>query len=153
EVARKLPLDEKWRHPAGHPIMHEEASRKWLLFGQPVPTVRVPATLEAVLDPAKYEVFTRATKNREPGPTWQWSAEGPPTDSPLESRWLKKKSIRPDEARVSPADAANLAERIQLHTGTVRWNEHRRRWVLIACQIGGKSSHLGEVWYSEADSP
>ena len=32
----------------------------------------------------------------------------------------------------------------------MRWNEHRKRWVLLAGQIGGKSSLLGEVWYAEA---
>src|SRR5262249_37826656 len=142
EAAKKLPLDEKWRHPAGHPIVHDEGGKRWLLIGQPVPTVRVPATLADVLDPTKYEVFTRATKNRGPGASWQGSVEGPPTDSSLEARWLKKKSIRPDEARFCPADAANPGERITLHTGTVRWNEFRRRWVMITCQINGKSSHL-----------
>ena len=44
-------------------------------------------------------------------------------------------------------------DRIQLHNGTVRWNEYRRKWVLIACQVMGKPSFLGEIWYSEADEP
>jgi hypothetical protein len=159
EVARKLPAGETWRHPAGHPIVHEEAGARWLLFGQPVPNVRVPATLKDVLDPSKYEAFTCATKDRGPDigpdgkPAWRWRAEGPPTDSQLESRWLKKKLLRPEDARFCPADAAAPAERIVLHTGSVRWNAYRRRYVLIACQIGGKSSHLGEVWYAEAASP
>ena len=42
--------------------------------------------------------------------------------------------------------------RVVLHSGTVRWNEYRRRWVLLAGQVGG-TSHLGEVWYAEADHP
>jgi hypothetical protein len=34
------------------------------------------------------------------------------------------------------------------------WNEFRKRWVLIGVQQdrSGKPSHLGEVWYAEADS-
>ena len=159
EVAKRLPADETWRHPAGHPIVFEEAGKRWLLVGQPVPTVRVPATLKDVLDPAKYEAFTCVGKNREPEkdaddkPAWRWRPEGPPTDSQMESRWLKKKLLRPEETRFCPADVAAPGERIVLHTGSVRWNAYRRRWVLVACQIGGKSSHLGEVWYSEAAHP
>jgi hypothetical protein len=159
QAVKRLPADETWRHPAGHPVVHEEAGTRWLLFGQPVPTVRVPATLKDVLDPTKYEVFTCANKNREPDmdetgkPAWRWRAEGPPTDSQLEARWLKKKLLRPGDARFCPADVVAAGERIVLHTGSVRWNAYRRRWVLVACQIGGKSSHLGEVWYSEAVEP
>jgi hypothetical protein len=35
----------------------------------------------------------------------------------------------------------------------VRWNGHRKRWVLVAAQIYGKPSLLGEVWYAEAERP
>ena len=45
------------------------------------------------------------------------------------------------------------AERVQLHRGSVRWNNYRKCWILIAGQIGGKESHLGEIWYAEATSP
>jgi hypothetical protein len=38
------------------------------------------------------------------------------------------------------------------HAGSVSWNPHRRRWVLIAVEQGG-TSFLGEVWYAEADTP
>ena len=44
-------------------------------------------------------------------------------------------------------------DRVVLHRGSVRWNDHRRRWVLVAGQIGGKPSYLGEVWYAEARHP
>jgi hypothetical protein len=44
-------------------------------------------------------------------------------------------------------------KRITLHGGSVRWNAHRKCWVLLAVQIGGDASYLGEVWYSEAAEP
>ncbi len=39
------------------------------------------------------------------------------------------------------------------HAGSVYWNEYRRRWVMIAVQLEGSTSFLGEVWYAEADDP
>jgi hypothetical protein len=40
-----------------------------------------------------------------------------------------------------------------LHSGTVRWNEFRQKWIIIAGRIYGEESVLGEVWYAEADQP
>ena len=38
------------------------------------------------------------------------------------------------------------------HGGTIAWNAHRGKWVMIALQ-GWGSSMVGEVWYAEADAP
>ena len=54
---------------------------------------------------------------------------------------------------VFPQNANDAKERVRLHSGSVRWNEHRKRWVMVAGQLGGKSSLLGEVWYAEAEHP
>lgn len=161
ESAKQLPLTETWRRPNGHPIVHEEGKSKWLLFGHSTPNVRVPATLEAVLDPKQYESFTCASDAKLSGPqvgkdgkpVWRWQKELPPVDSATESKWVKANKLKPEHARFLPADADAPAERVVLHRGSVRYNAHRKRWVLIACQIGGKSSLLGEVWYAEADAP
>ena len=152
ESARKLPLKETWRRPSGHPIPFDEDGKKWLLFGSPNPNVRVPATLKAVLDPEKYEAFT-CELGTDGRPSWRWQKELPPTDSKAEHRWVKDKKLKPEFARFSPADASAPADRIALHSGSVRWNEYRKKWVLLAGQIGGESSHLGEVWYAEAIHP
>lgn len=162
--AQELPLKEVWRRPTGHPIPFEEAGKKWVLFGSPNPNVRVPATLKAVLDPEQYEAFTclkaggdAKTAEVETGPdgapVWRWQKALPPLDSKAERELVKAGKIAPQHARLCPADAGRPADRVVLHSGSVRWNEFRKRWVLVAGQIGGTTSHLGEVWYAEADHP
>ena len=42
---------------------------------------------------------------------------------------------------------------VEPHRGTIYWNEHRQRWIMIFTENGGKASQLGEVWYAEANSP
>ncbi len=162
ESVKQLPLTETWRHPRGHPITHEESGTKWLLFGSPNPNVRVPANLKDVLDPDKYEAFTCAKAadgkpepnvNADGKPAWRWQKDLPPVDSKLEHGWVKAGKVKPAHARFCPADADTPTERVVLHSGSVRWNEHRKAWVLVAGQIGGKSSLLGEVWYAEAPHP
>lgn len=164
EPVRHLPSNETWRRPSGCPMVCEEDGTKWLIFGSPNPNVRVPAALSDVLDPTKYESFTcskpalkgeppRPDLDRDGRPVWRWQKELPPTSSETEHRWVQAGQLKAAHARFYPADIANPGERVQLHRGSVRWNEYRRRWIMIAGQIGGKSSYLGEVWYGEATNP
>jgi hypothetical protein len=45
--------------PEGHPLFWKDAEGKeWLLFGNPLPTIRMPATFEAWQDPATWEKLT-----------------------------------------------------------------------------------------------
>src|SRR5262249_37524064 len=142
----------------------EEKGAKWLLFGSPTPNVRVRATLKDVHDPERYEAFTCLKTDSNPkkpepevgrdrAPVWRWQKALPPLESRTERELVKAGTIKPQHARCGPADAARPADRVVLHSGSVRWNEYRNRWVLLAGQIGGKSSLLGEVWYAEADHP
>ena len=64
--------------------------------------------------------------------------------------------MRPSEIRFTPIDSANDRRRVMMHAGTVHWNAHRKRWILIANEQSfdrESPSFLGEVWYSEAASP
>jgi hypothetical protein len=159
EPIKQLPLTETWRRPRGHPIVYEVDGKKWILFGSPNPNVRVPATLTDVLDPMRYEAFTCANGEGEPDlgadgkPAWHWQTELPPIDSKTEHQWIMDGKLPAQHARFCPADATAPADRVVLHSGSVRWNPHRKRWVLIAGQIDGKSSFLGETWYAEAMHP
>ncbi len=163
-VARELPLTEKWRFVRGHPEKYRENGNTWLLCGNPALAVRVPATLKDVLEPKNYEAFTCAAAmdkgkpssikvDNDGVPIWRWQSDFPPMGSETEETLVKTGKMKPEQTRFYPANRADSEERIRLHNGTIRWNEHRKRWILIAGQIGGKSSFLGEIWYAETDEP
>ncbi|MEJ5275559.1 MAG: hypothetical protein WHU94_06585 [Thermogemmata sp.] len=164
EPVRELPLAERWRHPFGHATRWVHEGVPYLLFGNPAPVVRVPARYQAVLDPRQYEAFSCASgvKDGKPvGPLrddqgrlqWRWQKEYPPVDAQTEWRWLQTGRLQASETRFCPADHSRPSQRIHLHNGTVRWNPYRQRWLLIAGQIGGQDSLLGDVWYAEATEP
>jgi hypothetical protein len=99
--------------PVGHPVFWNDAEGKeWLLFGNPLPTMRMAATYEAWLDPGQWEILKPQEK--------------------IPSR---------DGGEVKP------------HSGSVSWNEYRKKWVTVFVEYFGKPSPLGEVWYAEADLP
>jgi hypothetical protein len=158
ERATKLDLAESWRFLRGHPFRRREAGGEFIHGGEAFPTVRVKAELPAVLDPASYEAWTCAATNQagpERGPAgrlrYAWRRDAAPVTPAVERRWLREGHLQPDEARFQPVDVES-GKPVQLHGGSVRWNAHRQRWVLIAVEEGG-TSYLGEVWYAEAAEP
>ena len=49
--------------PEGHPVLWNDATgKKWILFGNPLPSMRCPATFEAWKDSSKWEVLKPAKK-------------------------------------------------------------------------------------------
>ena len=170
EVKTHLPVDEAWRFLRNHPIQLRDQVRdgetEYLMCGIPFPVTRVPAELSAVMDPAKYESWSCTDPQADPETAkprrtesgkldWRWQA-GPPVTQKVEERWLNQKIIRPEEARFLPADAENPNQHVVMHTGSVHWNPFRKRYVLIAIEQNfdkSSPSMLGEVWYSEAETP
>jgi hypothetical protein len=157
ERVRELPLAEKWRYPRGRVTPVHEGDTDWLYFSEAGANVRVRATFAAVCDPAQYEAWScageKGPRRRADGALdYAWRKDAAPVDSPQEAEWVKRGLIKPEECWLLPQEAGS-DKRVTLHEGSVCWNPHRKRWVLIAVQSGGKPSFLGEVWYAEADQP
>lgn len=172
EVIQTIDLQESWRMLRDHPIRHKEGSTEYLMFGNPFPMTRVPATLAAIQNPDDYESYT--CREEIPGPfvtdaqlagsrpmrdaagrlVWAWK-KAPPVTPQEERRWLKDGLIAVEEARCLPRDADQPDRIVQMHSGTVQWNAFRKRWVMIAIEHAWEKSSpsfLGEVFYSEAES-
>jgi hypothetical protein len=161
EVKTTLPLTERWRHLSGQPTRVKVDGRDYLYSGGAVLNVRVPATLADVMDPARYESWSCVPPDADPGKVepkreWAWK-NGTPISSKDEAKWLKDGKLKGADARFSPEDADKPGRRVQLQGGSVRWNPHRQRWIIIAVEFAYQErdypSPLGEVWYSEATSP
>jgi hypothetical protein len=99
--------------PVGHPsFWTDEAGKRWLLFGDPFPSIRMPATFEGWRDRRNWEAL----------------------ETPKSLQGADGRTVKP-------------------HRGSIAWNAWRKRWVTVFCENGGEPSHLGELWYAEAESP
>lgn len=180
DIGVRRELSDSWRFPHSHPVvawsnaagtLHSPTQTnatpiRYLYCGHPVPAVRVPATLDAVLDPDAWESLTcRASGDNDDQATperladgslaWRW-APAEPVDQHDEARWLREQLVTADELRMLPRDVERPDHRVLLHGGSVHWNAWRRTWVLIAieqCRGPDCPSLLGEVWYAESDAP
>jgi hypothetical protein len=82
-VPRKQPLLE------GHPVEWQDpAGRTWLLFGNPFPSVRCPATFEAWADPSSWEKLEAPQALRDANGTLVEPHSGSIAWNPWRRRWL-----------------------------------------------------------------
>ena len=149
-------------HLHGHPFAHTVSGVEYVYFGDPYPVMRVRATADALLDLSQYEAFTclvpgsrdksaQVERDSNGKVIWGWKRDTAAITWSLQESLVKQKQLRPDEVWLKLTDV-DSGKVIEAHRGSVTWNPHRRRWVLITTQVRG-TSMLGEVWYCEADQP
>ena len=161
-VWRELPLDAPLA-PRGHPLRVKVDGVDYLYFADPFPDVRVPATLDALGDPSRYEGFSmlRPGPHDPEAPAFDRDGEGRlrlgwkrgahPLRPAEQLRWVGK-GLAAEE--VFPRLRAPEAERrVVPHRGSVQPDPSSGRWTWIFTEAGGESSHLGEVWFASAPSP
>jgi len=146
--------------PEGHALKHRVDGVDYVYFGDPFPLVRVAADAESLLRPPSYQAYTclkegsRVEVDRAADGTlrYGWRSGAPPITPSLQRELVESGRLKADEARPRLADVAT-GKPVFAHRGSVCWNAFRRRFVMIATELGGSRSNLGEVWYAEADAP
>ena len=147
--------------PSGHVFPVTDDGRTYLHYDL---AVRSPADAESIRSIDRYEAFTplrrgaRASlgaaaleRDARGRLVWGWKRDTPPMTRELWDRLVAAGHVTPREAWYRLMDTES-GQAITPHHGSVRWNPHRRRWVMIRSEIGG-ASFLGEVYYAEADTP
>jgi hypothetical protein len=157
-----IPMDAP-ASPSGHPFHHPVDGVDHVYFADPYPLVRVRADVDDLAHADRFEAFTclrpgstidRPEVDRGPdgSPRYAWRRGARPLDAQAQARLIKAGTIREDEALLHLQDG-DTGRRVVAHRGSVYRNDHRGRWVMIAVEVGGSSSFLGEVWFAEADTP
>lgn len=157
ELAMESPL-----YPIGHSLHVDEEDESFVHFMNPLPLVRVRAELESYMDPSGYEAFTplvpgsgrgaqQVERDEEGNVVYDWKMNTAEA-GPAEQRELVETGLLQPQERLFALRDWRTGKAVTLHAGSVSWNRHRGRWILIASEIFGDSA-LGEVWFAEADSP
>lgn len=150
-------------YPDGHPFTHRDRDTEYLHFGNPYPLVRVPARPDAYIDLSQYEAFTclepgsrldapRIDRHADGRPRYAWRKDAPALLPADQAKLVKAGTLKESDVLL-PLRDVETGKPVLGHSGSVAWNPHRGRWTLISVEFGGSSSMLGEVWYSEADTP
>jgi hypothetical protein len=126
--------------------------------------MRVKADLNHIRNLESYEAFTcieegtgydtasiKIERSKNGKPVYDWKRNTQPLNFDQEKFLLKKGELKSDEAWLNLCDFLT-GDFIISKSGSVYWNEFRRKWVMIFEQIYG-TSFLGELWYAEGDTP
>jgi hypothetical protein len=147
---------------AGHAFRHREKDVEHVYFAHPFPVTRVRAVAKKFLEPNDYECYTclkdstrlddvQLDRDGNGKLRYAWRKNTPAVTAKEETAWLKAGKIKPDEVRWRLHERGSNKV-VMPHAGSVYWNEHRKRWIMIVAEIGG-TSLLGETWYAEAETP
>jgi hypothetical protein len=167
EKVADVPLDAPLR-PDGHPFLRADSDTEHVYFASPYPLLRTRATPEGYTDLSGYEAFTclaEGSRLDEKNPKaakldrradgkirYSWKRNTPALSPKDEKTLVDAGVLKPGEGLLALRDR-DTGTAILAHGGSVYWNEHRKRWVMIVLEGFGKPSFLGEVWYAEGDTP
>ncbi len=155
--------------PEGHPFMAMDHGIKYLYFQSTAmgafPLVRVVANAADVRDAAKFESFTclqpggryegkntLLDRNADGHLVWGWKKNTMALGEDQANALIKDGKMRADE-RITALHDVDTNKRVLSDGGSVYWNAYLNRWIMITTQAYGSPSFLGEVWFSEADTP
>jgi hypothetical protein len=145
----------------GHTFQETQDGVPYVYVTDPFPLTRVRATVEDLLDPARYEAYTCLS----PGATspddlerdaggklvYGWKRATPLVGVRRQAELVKAGKMKPAEGLLQVRDVLT-GDAVEAHNGSTYPNAYRGRYVAIFTQMFG-SSVLGEIWYAEADTP
>ena len=147
-------------YPHGHPFRHRaEDGHEYVYFAGGLPLVRVRATLDSYLDPAQYETYTflqpgsgnEVQRNPDGSLRFEWRRGLPKPSLKQVKRLIDDGKIAAGESPLHLVDVETGKPVLTQH-GSVYWNDHRQRWLMVISQSLG-SSMLGEIWFAEGARP
>lgn len=134
-----------WQHPRHSAVRVKGAEGDWIYFSTPFCQTRVRADYDAIQNTSAYEALSWSAEDED----YVWQTVHKPTSQKDEEKLIAEKKMPAGKARMHVVDAQS-GQAIHLHAGSVHWNKHRKRWIMIAVQEAGSASYLGEVCYLES---
>lgn len=141
---------------SGHALAVTENGREYHYFATQFPLtvrMRVRADWNSVMDPNRYEALTALQPGtlESRGPC-RWIAFGELMGHDSSTKSAVIKALAKEKEKTHLVDIES-GKRLSPHGGSVYFNTYRQRWVMVVVESSGETSHLGEVWYAEGDTP
>jgi len=150
--------------PQGYPFRAKNDAA-YIYFTVPYPALRVSADWRSCLDLGAYEGFTclkpgtrysskdrvELDRDNRGELIWAWKRDTPPL-KPKEQEELSAAGKMKREESPFRLEDPDGGKPIQLNSCSCFWNDYRKKYIMIACQVLG-ATVLGEIWYSEAACP
>jgi len=146
-------------HVNHHPFLTETGVKKYYYMTSEFNFSRIKPILKEIAEPKSYESFTCLKEGQKFNKSnlmvdrdskgkliWGWKKDTDPIGVVEQQTLLDSGKITKDEKWLHLQDLYT-GEKIITSRNSIYWNDYRKKWILIA----GKK--VGEIWYSEADTP
>ncbi len=146
-------------YPQGQTFRHTENGQEYIYFATPYPILRVPAKWDAVMDPTQYEAWTcleedssfnskklKVARDESGKLDYAWRKNTELVDAQRQRHLEQAGLLQASEGWIQTTDI-DSGRKLTLHRGSVRWNDYLDAWVMIANEIHGDESNLGEVYF------
>ena len=136
---------------SGHAFDVDVEGQRYHYFATQFPLtvrMRVRSAWDDILDPNRYEALTSV--GNEDAVRWVSFAELLKGEEATRHSMIE--TLKEEKGKTYLYDIAS-GRRVEPHGGSVNFNAHRGRWIMIVVEASGDRSYLGEVWYAEADTP
>lgn len=163
-VLREIPIDEELA-AHGHPFRHEVGGQLYYYFPAMYPDTRVRADAASIVEPALYESFTCLKPGSRDGSShraierdangravWGWKHDTIRLTWTDQQAHVRNGHLHPDDTMWHLRDV-DTGDDVNAHGGSVYFNAHRDRWIMVCGERFGDPSFLGELWFAEADTP
>jgi len=151
--------------PKGHYLVANVNGENYHYFSFATPySLRTRAKLEYIKDINSYEAFTclkegtkyngiasEIDRNEEGEIIYSWKKNTDPVSYKRQKELIENGLMKQEEGWLQLCDIEN-GSRIKPHAGSVYWNKYRKRWVMIF-QESTEFVLLGDIWYTEGDTP
>ena len=151
--------------PGGHALRVRHKDGDYIYFAQPYPFLRVRADWRYLTDLRAYEAFTclapgagydrdapRLDRDANGRLRWAWKTHTAVVDAARQRELIKRGHLKTNETWIGLRDV-ETGKLVQAHAASVRWNDYRRRYIMICQELYGAASFAGEIWYAEAEAP
>jgi hypothetical protein len=161
ETFQQVKIINEWygqEHNGGHPFKAKIGNQEYLYIINYSGIQRVPANIESILDPKKYEQFT-CFAPRKPDDTVStivWDIAHQPvyswkSNAELINRWKQKDLLKSGIINANQGlwqfQDIITGKSVPIEPHSVFWNEYRKKWVMIGYKF------TDEVWFLEGDAP
>ena len=146
-------------HSCVHPFLAKVKNDNYYYLTAEFRFSRIRPNLKDIENPKAYESFTclvegekydinnlKLDRSSNGELIWGWKQNTDPIDIFMQQALIDSSKIKQDEAWIQLRNI-ETGERINTKRNSIYWNEYRQRWILIAAKM------VGEIWYSEADTP
>ncbi|WP_162848377.1 discoidin domain-containing protein [Paenibacillus nanensis] len=165
----QFPGTNDWRYAGmgGQATYYEDGGKGYYTFTQHTyPNLRVEAKLDAIIDHTQYESFTplvpgtsyngadtQLERDADGKLVWDWKKNTQMLTQDQEKELIRLGVIKPGDERYFQLKDADSGDEVRLAQSSVEWNEYRQSYVMIGQEKFGRTSLLGELWFSEAPAP